>query len=70
MASGMKRRLRDTMMKMTLLTSPLQARNEENLMIDIPGMYLVIFQSSQEDEETFLSAMATLLLLNGLRAAQ
>ena len=55
---------------MTLLTSPVQARNEVNLMIDIPGMYLDIFQSSQEDEETFLSAIATLLLLNGLRAAQ
>ena len=61
---------RDPRMKRRLLTNPVQARNEENLMIDIPGMYLVIFQSSQEDEETFLSAIATLLLLNGLRAAQ
>ena len=55
---------------MRLLTNPVQARNEENLMIDIPDMYLVIFQSSQEDEETFLSAMATLLLLARVRTAQ
>ena len=42
--------MRDPSPKRTLDTSPVQARNEVNLMIDIPGRYL-IFQSSFEDEE-------------------
>ena len=41
---------RDPRMEMMLLTSPVQARKEENLMIDIPEMYLVIFQSSNGED--------------------
>jgi len=45
-ASGVKIMSRDPRMKMRLETSPVQARKEANLLIDIPEMYLVIFQSS------------------------
>jgi len=43
-ARGMKTTSREAMVKMMLVTIPVQARNEANLVIDIPEMYLVIFQ--------------------------
>ena len=47
---------------MRQLTRPVQARKEANLMIDIPDMYLVIFQSSHEDEDNLWSWSAMLRL--------